>query len=295
VGLGCLSLFGAGCSSSSPSSSAGPSDGGGPSDTGIAAEAAPACTPTSSCDPASGGEQCVTTVDATLVDPSGKPVAGVPVFTCGTNLCTEPHPTAADGHARVAACLDFAAPALKIFDDPAWVPFATLLEGAGPSFTFAQVILAPLPAQGTPLAKGHNTSAGVSLDVTGTPSFDFEHMSAASRGFRAASVTPGWYANTGLDTAAQHIQIVWGLAPLNTKLSPAATLTVPNSAGWTAGAQVDVFLDGTDTTTATPPAPWGTWGPIGTAHVSADGTTISTDPGAGNGLPEVAMVGLKLH
>ena len=288
-----LGVLVAGCSSSS--APAGPQDGGGPADTGIGAEAAAACTPTSPCATASGGGQCVTTVDATLVDPSGKPVAGVPVFTCGTNLCTEPHPTAADGRARVTACIDIAKPALKVFDDPAWVPFAALLEGAGPSFTLAHVILAPLPAQGMPLARGHNSSAGVSLDVTGTVTFDFEHMSASSRGFRAAAVTPGWYANTGLDTAAQGIEVVWGLAPLNTKLAPAATLTVPNSAGWSAGAQVDVFLDGTDTTTATPPAPWGTWGPIGTAHVSADTRTVSTDPGTGNGLPEVAMVGLKLH
>ena len=292
VGVGALGLFGAGCSASS--ASAAPSDGG-PSDTAIAAEGAAACTPSSSCGTGSGVGQCVTTVDATLFDPSGKPVAGVPVFTCGTNLCTEPHPTAADGHAQVAACLDIAAPALKVFNDPAWVPFAALLEGAGPSYTLAHVTLAPLPASGTPLAKGHNASAGVSLDVTGTVTFDLEHMSAASRGFRAASVTPGWYASTGLDPATLHIEVVWGLAPLNTKLSPAATLTVPNSAGWTAGAQVDVFLNGTDTSTSTPPAPWGTWGPIGTAHVSADGKTVATDPGAGNGLPEVAMVGLKLH
>jgi hypothetical protein len=244
---------------------------------------------------AAGGGQCVTTVDATLFDASGKPIAGVPVFTCGTNLCTEPHPTAADGHAQVTACVEIANPALKVFDDPAWVPFAALLEGSGPSFTLPRVTLAALPAQGSPLTKGSNASAGVTLDVTGTVKFDFEHMTAASQGFRVAAVTPGWFASTGLDPVAKGIQVVWGLAPLNTKLAPSATLTVPNTASWAAGAQVDVFLNGTDTTTATPPAPWGTWGPIGTAHVSADGNTVSTDPGAGNGLPEVAMVGLKLH
>ena len=241
------------------------------------------------------GRQCVTTVDATLVDPSGKPVAGVPVFTCGTNLCTEPHPTAADGHAQVTACIDIAKPALKVFDDPAWVPFAALLEGSGPSFTLAKVTLAALPAQGTPLAMGQNASAGVTLEVTGTVKFDIEHTTSATQGFRAVAVTPAWYAGTGLDVATLGIEVTWGLAPLNTKLVPAGTLTVPNTASWAAGAQVDVFLNGTDTTTATPPAPWGTWGPIGTAHVSADGKTVSTDPGAGNGLPEVAMVGLKLH
>jgi hypothetical protein len=41
--------------------------------------------------------------------------------------------------------------------------------------------------------------------------------------------------------------------------------------------------------------PYGTWGSIGTGTVSADGTTISTDDGAGNGIPVLGMVGATLH
>ena len=145
------------------------------------------------------------------------------------------------------------------------------------------------------LASGGNTSAGVTLLVPGTVRFDLEHTSASSQAFRAASVTPAWFAGTELDPAALGIQVAWGLAPLNTTLSPAGKLTVPNTDGWPAGAQVDVFLDGTDTTTDTPVAPWGTWGPIGSAHVSPDGLSVSTDDGAGNGLPEVGLVGLRMH
>jgi hypothetical protein len=237
----------------------------------------------------------VTTVDVTLKDPAGKPVGGVPVFACGTNVCSEPVKTSASGLAQLEPCIHIADPAVKVFDDPTWVPFAALLEGGGPSFTVPAITLTPLPAQASPLATGHNASAGVSLDVPGTVSFDLEHTTEDSQGFRAAPVNVSSFIGTGLDPASADLLVIWGLGPLNATLTPAATLTVPNSEGWAAGAQVDVFLNGADTSTPSPFAPWGTWGPIGSAHVSADGKTIATDPGAGNGLPEVAMVGLRLH
>jgi hypothetical protein len=265
-------------------------------DAGADVPSPPACTATSACiGTTSGGGECVTTLDATLVDPAGNPVTGVPVFACGTNLCTEPSPTGSDGHVHLAPCVTIANPAIKVFDDPAWAPFAAGLQGPGPSFTVGKLTLAPLPAQGAVLATGSNTSVGVTLGVPGTVKFDLEHTAAATQGFRAASVTPAWFAGTRLDPAMLGIAVVWGLAPLNTTLSPPATLTVPNTAMWPASAQVDFFLDGTDTTTATPIAPWGTWGMIGSGHVSADGATVSTDGGAGNGLAEVGLVGMRLH
>ncbi len=265
-------------------------------DSGADAAVPAACTATSACSgTTSGGGVCVTTLDATLVDPQGHPIAGVPVFACGTNLCTEPSPTGADGHAHLAPCVTIERPALKVFDDPTWAPFAAGLLGAGPAFTIATLTVAPLPAQGSLLASGTNASAGVTLVVTGAVKFDLEHTTAPSRAFRAARVTPAWFSGTGLDPAALVIEVAWSLAPLNAILAPAAKLTVPNAAMWPAGAQVDFFLDGTDATTATPFAPWGTWGAIGSGHVSADGLSVSTDDGSGNGLPEVGLVGLRLH
>jgi hypothetical protein len=287
-----LALSVAACSSTSASPVSPPGDAG-----ADAQATAPACTPTSACPVApSAGARCVTTVDATLVDPSGHPLAGIPVFACGTNLCTAPQTTGEGGHARVAACLGIANAALKIFDDPARVPFAALLEGAGPGYVVPRLVVAPLPAAaGSPLAPGSNASAGVTLDVPGAVTFDLEHTTPASQAFRAAAVTPAWFAGTGLDPAATGVAVAWGLAPLDAKLAPPGKLTVPNAAGWAPGAAVDFFLDGADTTTATPFAPWGTWGPMGSGHVSADGKTVATDDGAGNGLPEVGLVGVRLH
>lgn len=240
--------------------------------------------------PSSGGSECVSVVHARLVKPDGSGAAGVPVFVCGTNVCSTPVSTAGDGTATLALCLDFAAPAVKVFDDPAWVPFAALLTGAGPSFD-ATMQLTPLPTSATALSPGTNTSGPVSLDVPGTVTFDLEHTTPDSRGFRAALVGAGAFAGTGLaPTSSQTPSDVWGLAPLNTRLSPAGKLTVPNMqpSAWPAGMMLHVALDGTDTTTASPPAPWGTWGEIGTAHVSADGKTITTDDGSG--IPELAPV-----
>jgi hypothetical protein len=217
-------------------------------------------------------------------------VAGIPAFVCGTNVCSSPVSTAGDGSVTLPLCLDIAQPALKVFDDPAWVPFATLLTGAGPTFD-ATVLLTALPGAASELAPGLDTSGQVTLQVPGTVTFDLEHATTASRGFRAALIGAGAFAGTGLGGMPLGASsVVWGLAPLNTKLSPAGKLTVPNMQPnvWPAGMMLHVALDGTDTTTATPPAPWGKWGDIGTAHVGADGKTISTDDGSG--IPELAPV-----
>ncbi len=137
-----------------------------------------------------------------------------------------------------------------------------------------------------------SSSVTLSLAMGSTLKFDLEHTDANSQMFRAAAVDA---AKLPLALSGTTVDMAFGLAPLNTVINPPAKLTVPNTLKWAANAAVDVFLDGTDTTVAMPPAPWGMWGPIGSAHVSADGMTVSTDAAAGSGLPEIAMVGFKLH
>ena len=57
-----------------------------PAEAGVDA-APPECLASSACvqQPAAG-QQCVTTVSATVDDQTGAPIAGLPVFVCGTNL-----------------------------------------------------------------------------------------------------------------------------------------------------------------------------------------------------------------
>jgi hypothetical protein len=132
------------------------------------------------------------------------------------------------------------------------------------------------------------TSGAVSLSIAPgtTVTFDVTHQDADSQLFRAVEVTAAQLPGS----LAGQVSDAFALAPLNTKLAPPAQLSVPNTLGWAAGAQVDFYLDGTDGASATPPAPWGTWGLIGTGKVSPDGKTITLP-----GLSELAMVGVKLH
>jgi hypothetical protein len=238
------------------------------------------------------GQECVTTVTTTVDDATGAPVAGLPVFVCGTNLCSDPVQTADDGTVEVAVCLPFSAPALKVFSDPAWSPFAALLPGAGPSFDFGTITVTALPQNGAALASGTGpvTSNAVTLALSNTTvTFDVEHQDPNSQLFRAVQIAPG-----GLPATLQpQVTVAWALAPLNTKLSPSVQLELPNQPAWPANAAVDVYLNGTDTTTSTPPAPWGSWGLLGTGSVSNDGTTIVLTATQG-GLPEIAMVGVSL-
>lgn len=271
---------------------AGPADGGASDDGGESGP--PACLATSTCAQAPAkGQECVTTMGATLVDPTGAPVAGLPVYLCGTNLCSEPVKTGSDGSVEVAACLPFASPAIKVFSDPAWGAFAALLHGPGPSFELSAVTLTPLPAQGATLASGTGivASGGVGLALAGTKvTFDVEHQTPDSQLFRAAAVELGALPAT----LRGRVVAAWALAPLNTTLSPPAQLQLPNAASLPAGSAVDVYLNGTDTTKPSPVAPWGDWGLLGTGAVSSDGASIVLTTAQG-GLPEIAMVGVASH
>jgi hypothetical protein len=119
--------------------------------------------------------------------------------------------------------------------------------------------------------------------------FDIEHTSADSRLFRAAAVSPAKLPPPLNATVAA----AWALAPLHTTITPPAQLQLPNPSGWAAGAAVDVYINGTDTTKS-PLAPWGAWGLLGTGAVSSDAQSIVLTPAQG-GLPEIAMVGVTLH
>jgi hypothetical protein len=223
------------------------------------------------------------------------PVPGLPVFVCGTNLCSLPHATAQDGTVTLSVCLPFASPALKVFSDPRWGAFAALLSGSGPSFAVGTVTLTALPAMGASLAPGAVAKAGpvaLALDASASVKFDVEHTTPDAQMFRSAAVPDG--ALPGSLASQAGIAAAWALAPLNTVIAPPASITVPNPKGWPAGAAVDFYLDGTDTAQPVPAAPWGQWGLLGTGAVSSDAMAITLTAQQG-GLPEIAMIGVKLH
>jgi hypothetical protein len=245
---------------------------------------------------AHAGAICVVSADAQLVDTTGAPLADQTLLLCGTNLCSLPVKTDALGNAHFALCLNMTSPSLKFLGDTSYVSFAVRMTQ--PTETFPPITLVPLPAEGSPFPTGQGsvTSGSVTLEVAaGAVMFDATQPSdSSSHELRAAAVDPA-KAPPGLD-ASLGVKALWGLAPANAILSPAATLTIPNPdpTDWPAGTQVDVVLNSLDES-STAPVPYGEWGTVGTATVSEDGTTIVTDSAAGDGLPLTGIVGVAPH
>ena len=237
---------------------------------------------------------CVATVQASLVDSSGAPVAGQDLLVCGDNLCSLPGPTDSQGSAQFFLCEAMVLPALKFLGGAGYVSFATAVTKE--NTTFAPITLVPLPATGAaiPMAAGTVASGPVTLAVAaGAVTFDPSQADTPDiQAFRAAQVdvtkVPAPF------PASLGLTVVWGLAPVNATLTPSATLTIPNTEAWPAGSAVDFYMNGVEPAAGVA-VPYGAWGPVGTGTVSQDGTTITTDTGAGNGIPVLSMVGVRLH
>jgi len=302
--MGLALLSGGACSSSSaPAASPGTKDSGAPhgdagdtmnEDAGEdAADAAFSCA--QGC-PAStlANTTCVVTVQASLVGASGAPASGLDLLVCGDNLCSLPGQTDSQGATQFELCEAMVLPALKFIGGPGYVSFATAVTQA--NTTFAPITVFPLPATGAafPTSAGVVTSGPVTLSVAaGAVTFDpSQATDANTQAFRAAQVdvtkVPAPF------PASLGLTVIWGLAPVNATLTPSATLTIPNTEAWPAGSAVDFYMNGVEPAAGVA-VPYGAWGPVGTGTVSQDGTTISTDTGAGNGLPVLSMVGVRLH
>jgi hypothetical protein len=258
-------------------------------------DAAAACEDMQTCNASPGpGQVCVVSVEAQLVGSTGAAIAGQDLLVCGDNLCSLPGVTDSHGSTSIVLCQLMVAPALKFLGGSSYVSFAAAITEKDTSF--APITLVPLPATGPmfPAGGGKVTSGSVSLDVAANAvTFDSTQPDTPNlHVFLAAAVDltkppPGFPSSLGL-------KIVWGLAPVNATLIPSATLTIPNTLSWAAGSKVDFYMNGVEPI-AMPDVPYGAWGSVGTGTVSADGTSISTDTGAGNGIPILGMVGVRLH
>ena len=297
--LVCAIALSAACSSSSGEGArTGPADGGTTADAGL--DAAPEAEAGGACNQCPGmpppDSMCTISADAQLIDTTGAPAAGHILLLCGLNLCSMPVKTDAQGKAHFGLCLNMKSPALKFLGDADYVSFGVAMTK--PIETFPPTTVVPLPAQGSalPTGAGSVSSGPVTLQITGgTVTFDPTQPSDPnSIEFRAAAVTPA-QAPPGLDPALG-VKALWGLAPVNAKLSTPGVLTVPNPdpTGWPAGTKVDFVLNGLDESPM-PAVPYGGWGRVSTGTVSQDGKTITTDSGAGNGLPTIGLVGVGPH
>ena len=299
LALGLSLMAGACSSSSSPAASSGAKDSGAPNGDAAQATGDDASDAAPSCDqgcPAStlAGATCVASVQASLVDGTGAPVAGQALLVCGDNLCSLPGVTDSKGTASFFLCEEMVLPALKFIAGPDYVSFATAVTQQ--SATFPPITVFPLPSTGAafPTTAGMVTSGPVTLAVAAA-SVTFDPTQATdpdTQSFRAAQVDVAKV--PAALPAGLSLDVIWGLAPVNATLVPSATLTIPNTPAWPAGSKVDFFMNGVEPAAGVA-VPYGTWGPVGTGTVSQDGTTIATDTGAGNGIPVLSMVGARLH
>lgn len=292
VALG-LCVGAGGCSSSTSGATGATKDGGastvdadGDED---AADSGPACS--QGCQATSlANATCVASVQASLVDTTGAPIAGQPLLVCGDNLCSLPGVTDGEGATQFSLCEQMVYPALKFIGGPAYASFATAITQE--NTTFAPVTLFALPATGAafPTGGGTVTSGPVSLQVAaGAVKFDSSQPNDANtQSFRATQIDV-----TKLPVplpSGVTLSVVWGLAPVNATLSTPGALTIPNTEAWTAGAKVDLYQNGVDPIAGVAVA-YGQWTSIGTGTVSADGSTITTD----TGIAVLSMVGARLH
>jgi len=298
LALGLTLVASAACSSGSTSGAAGTKDSGaGGADTGDTQDAGDEGAP--SCDqgcPATmlANATCVATVQASLVDATGAPAAGLNLLVCGDNLCSLPGKTDSHGATQFFLCEQMVLPALKFIAGPDYVSFATAVTQQ--NATFAPITLVPLPPTGAafPTAAGQVTSGPITLQVAaGAVTFDPSQANDPdTQSFRAAQVDVA-KVPAALPTSLS-LGVIWGLAPVNATLTPPGTLTIPNTESWPAGSKVDFYMNGVEPVAGVV-VPYGAWGPVGTGTVSQDAMTISTDTGPGNGLPVLSMVGVRLH
>lgn len=254
------------------------------------------CTQVKACDgdPPATTAQCVVSFDAQFVSEAGDPVSGQTIYMCGQNICSPPLKTDSIGKVHADLCWYFINGAVKYLGGVDYVSFA-LKPPPDPTVAFPPLTLIPLPKVGVDFPSGGGgsvTSNGVAIALAAKTVVTFdptEPNDVDLHRFRAvrmplAKALPGTPAN---------IEVLWGLSPVNAVVSPAAQLTVPNTQSWPANALVEFYLSGANGYDPAPPAPYGGWTSMGIGHVSADGATVSTDSGAGNGLPMVGIVGIR--
>jgi hypothetical protein len=102
-------------------------DGGSPGEAG-------ACSPPTTY---GGGESAVvaTSVTAKIVDETGAPVAGQPVYICGIDICSDPGMTQADGSVTITTTLTEKGPAFKVGDTVNYSEIAIPLAAGATDFT----------------------------------------------------------------------------------------------------------------------------------------------------------------
>jgi hypothetical protein len=228
---------------------------------------------------------------ATIDDLNDMPAANIITYLCGTDICSQPGTTNAQGLASVSWNMKMVQPVFKWGDTLAQPELGIPVTMA--TTTFTKLNTASFPATGAAFMPGGDAVSGgvtISLAAGETVVVDFlTYDTPEKQQFRAVQI-PTAKAQPVIDASGLAFEMLFGVTPPNTTFCPqGAKVTVPNTPAWPAGTAVEIYGQSLDTGQEW--APYGGWAKLGEGTVSADGKTVSTNDGAG--IPVLLTLGLR--
>ena len=267
-------------------------DAGAPSETG-AGDAG--CTPSTTY---GGGETTVTgtkTVTAKVVDETGAPVSGQPVYICGLDICSPPGVTDVNGAVTISTSLSEKKPAFKVGDALNYSEIAIPLTKASTDFTQGGTAVLTLGAlsskPGAALTPGTSATSGdVTIDVPAGATVGIDQLvytTPSQQELRTVSIPLASDGPVLASSGVTGFGLLYGLAPAETIVCPQVKVTVqlphrvmtPNDLGWAPGAAVEFWIMTIDTGQTY--APYAGWAKASDGVVSADGKAVATVDGQG--------------
>lgn len=241
-------------------------------------------------EPAHMGEMAqVAGITASYIDQDGNVAAGVQTTVCGTNICSTPVESDANGDVAVDSS------GIPMFTDPRFnaghnaYEYAKLsgLIPTKPTTDFGTVRVIRMDdfSAGVAMAAGEAaTQGGVTLSIAAGAEVSHslvDYPEESQRMLRGAVVDiTGWPASEKPQVdASLGIEVLVVAMPLGTHVCPGAEMTFDNVNSWAAGTEVDIYINGAKTFKHY--APYGQWAKVSEGVVSDDGTSVVTKEGMG--------------
>jgi Galactose oxidase, central domain/Kelch motif len=243
-------------------------------------------------------------VTATIVDQTGAAVSNQPTYICGLDLCSTPQQTNSSGSVSYSTTLNMTKPAFKFGDTVNYAAFAIpVTPDSTTNFGTLQTGKFPALGSGSTLTPGTSAVSGdvtVSLAAGATVGIDtLTYSTSDEQKLRTVDIPVTAESSLLLPCANCGFQLLYGVAPAETTICPAAKVTValphqtqtPNDFGWAPGAAIEFWVTTLDA--GQQYAPYAGWRKISGGTVSADGTSASTNLGEGFNFLESFAVRLR--
>jgi hypothetical protein len=258
------------------------------------------CTDPTDADPPAG--TCVLEAKGSVEDLSGAPLSMLVMTFCGSQCYGTQSDQAGTYSIPIGTFLPTQNYAIHADGRPDYAVDYLRLTADEPSVISATMRLPPLPpstvqlpADGAPASSV--TVGDLTLAVPANTMFDLDIEDFGTTVGRVVRVASVPLANAPAYATAANVDAIYAIAPSSAKSRPMGDatslvkmgVTLKNSAAIPASMAVDLMVLGDDYS-STPPNV-GVLAVAASAHVSADGTTIQTDPG--EGISELTWLGVR--